>query len=155
MVTDAPLLDTTRAGIESLNEKFAPEHRDRFFLFHRDRQWNARERAWIGWERKRGKIEEFNRLLRGATGTSFSTQVGRLDLLPSVRYCLTLDSDTRLPRNAARTLVSVFAATIPTYPFTPGVHVNYESTVHPMKDGLPKMKDFPAEIGGSGETLPE
>ena len=109
MPPDAALLDTARAGITQLNEKFAPEHGDRFFLFHRDRQWNAREQAWIGWERKRGKIEEFNRLLRGATDTSFSTQVGRLDLLPSVRYCLTLDSDTRLPRDAGRTLVGIIA----------------------------------------------
>ena len=52
-------------------------------------------------------------------------------------------------------LVDVFAATIPSFPFTPGVHVNYESTVLPMKDGLPKMKDYPAEMGGSGETLAE
>src|SRR5438105_2505814 len=52
-------------------------------------------------------------------------------------------------------LVDVFAATIPDFPFSPGVHVNYESTVLPMKDGLPKMKDFPADLGGSGETLAE
>jgi hypothetical protein len=52
-------------------------------------------------------------------------------------------------------LVDVYAATIPSYPFTPGVHVNYESTVLPMKDGLPKLRDFPAELGGSGEAVPE
>ena len=63
----------------------------------------------MGWERKRGKIEEFNRLLRGATDTSFSTQIGRLDILPSVRYCITLDSDTRLPRDAARRLIGIIA----------------------------------------------
>ena len=63
----------------------------------------------MGWERKRGKIEEFNRLLRGATDTSFSTQVGRVDLLPSIRYCITLDSDTRLPRNTARTLIGIIS----------------------------------------------
>ena len=61
----------------------------------------------MGWERKRGKLEEFNRLLRGATDTSFTVQVGRLDILPSVRYCLTLDSDTRLPRDAARELIGI------------------------------------------------
>ena len=60
-----------------------------------------------------------------------------------------------LARHPQWELVDVFAATIPTYPFTPGVHVNYESTVLPMKDGLPKLKDFPAEMGGSGESLPE
>ena len=52
-------------------------------------------------------------------------------------------------------LVDVFAATIPTLAFEPGVHVNYAETVLPMKDGLPKLKDFPTEFGGSGEAIPE
>jgi len=52
-------------------------------------------------------------------------------------------------------LIDVYAATIPTVAFTPGVHVNYAETVLPMKDGLPKLKDFPAELGGSGEEVPE
>ena len=51
--------------------------------------------------------------------------------------------------------IDVFAATIPTLPFTPGVHVNYAETVLPMRDGLPKLKDFPAEFGGSGESIAE
>ena len=106
---DATILERARAGIEALNIKFGTEHGNRFFLFHRARQWNGRERAWIGWERKRGKIEEFNRLLRGATDTSFSTQVGDLGVLPSVRYCITLDSDTRLPRDAAKRLIGIIA----------------------------------------------
>jgi cyclic beta-1,2-glucan synthetase len=61
----------------------------------------------MGWERKRGKIEEFNRLLRGATDTSFAVQVGDLSILPEVRYCITLDSDTRLPREVARQLIGI------------------------------------------------
>jgi hypothetical protein len=52
-------------------------------------------------------------------------------------------------------LVDVYAATIPTLPFKPGVHVNYQETVLPMKDGLPKLRDFPKELGGSGEAIPE
>jgi len=52
-------------------------------------------------------------------------------------------------------LIDVFAATVPTLAFTPGVHVNYAETVLPMRDGLPKLKDFPAEFGGSGETIAE
>ena len=52
-------------------------------------------------------------------------------------------------------LVDVYAATIPSLNFSPGVHVNYAETVLPMKDGLPKLKDFPAEMGGSGVVLPE
>ena len=103
------MLERAQAGIEALNRKFGEDHADRFFLFHRDRQWNEGEAAWIGWERKRGKIEEFNRLLRGATDTSFSTQVGDLEVLPSVRYCITLDTDTRLPRDAAKRLIGIIA----------------------------------------------
>jgi cyclic beta-1,2-glucan glucanotransferase len=106
---DATLLKRARDGIAALNARVGAERSDRFFLFHRDRQWNVREHAWIGWERKRGKIEEFNRLLRGATDTSFSAQVGELGVLPSVRYCITLDSDTRLPRDAAKRLIGIIA----------------------------------------------
>jgi cyclic beta-1,2-glucan synthetase len=106
---DPALLAAAREGIENLNRRLGPEHADRFFLFHRQRQWNARERAWMGWERKRGKIEEFNRLLRGASDTSFRVQVGELKILPSVRYCITLDTDTRLPRDAAKELVGIIS----------------------------------------------
>lgn len=52
-------------------------------------------------------------------------------------------------------LVDVYAATIPSFPFTPGIHVNYASTVLPMRDGLPKLKDFPTELGGTGEAMDE
>ena len=107
--TDADIVDAARTGIERLNLRFGPAHADRFFLFHRARRWNAREHAWMGWERKRGKIEEFNRLLRSATDTSFNVQVGALDVLPSVRYCITLDTDTRLPRDAAKALIGIIA----------------------------------------------
>ena len=57
----------------------------------------------MGWERKRGKIEEFNRLLRGASDTGFRHTAGDLSILPDVRYCITLDTDTQLPRDAAKT----------------------------------------------------
>jgi cyclic beta-1,2-glucan synthetase len=106
---DAAILRRARTGVEALNLKYGAGHANRFFLFHRDRRWNVGERARMGWERKRGKIEEFNRLLRGATDTSFSTQVGALDLLPTVRDGITLDSDTRLPRDAARRLIGIIA----------------------------------------------
>ncbi len=103
---DAPILAAAREGIEALNRRIDA---DRFFLFHRERRWNAREGAWMGWERKRGKIEEFNRLLRGAADTSFTVQVGDLEVLPSVRYCITLDTDTRLPRDTAKALIGIIA----------------------------------------------
>ncbi|WP_248353653.1 GH36-type glycosyl hydrolase domain-containing protein [Anaeromyxobacter oryzae] len=106
---DGAILAAARSGIEALNARLGEGRADRFFLFHRARQWNEGERAWMGWERKRGKLEELNRLLRGATDTSYDVQVGELGILPRVRYCITLDSDTRLPRDGAKKLVGVIA----------------------------------------------
>ncbi len=103
------ILAAAVAGIEALNRRHAADGNDRFYLFHRDRQWNPKEGVFMGWERKRGKIEEFNRLLRSAPDTSFSVKVGDLSILSSVRYVLTLDADTRLPRGAARTLIGIMS----------------------------------------------
>jgi cellobiose phosphorylase len=104
---DAEILAAATDGIKALNAKHGDGGPDRFFLFHRTRQWNEQEGLWMGWERKRGKIEEFNRLIRGATDTSFVAAVGDTAMLPQVRYCITLDSDTRLPRDAARQLIGI------------------------------------------------
>ncbi|HEX2342201.1 MAG TPA: glucoamylase family protein [Vicinamibacterales bacterium] len=103
---DQALLEAARRGVDQLNARHGP---DRFFLFHRDRQWNPRENRWMGRERKRGKLAEFNRLLRGATDTSFVVQYGELSILRSVRYVITLDSDTQLPMEAARKLVGTLS----------------------------------------------
>ncbi len=116
---DAEILEAARAGIEALNRRYGAG--DRFFLFHRSRQWNPSEGRWMGWERKRGKIEEFNRLLRGATDTSFAIQVGDLRVLPEIRYCITLDSDTRLPRDVARQLIGIISHPLNRARFDPGV----------------------------------
>ena len=102
---DAPLLNLAEAGIAELNRRYNKEQPLRFHLFHRRRQWNAGEGRWIGWERKRGKLEEFNRLLRGAPDTSFMALTSDESLLHRVRYVITLDSDTQLPRDVARKLV--------------------------------------------------
>ncbi|HSD33126.1 MAG TPA: glucoamylase family protein, partial [Gemmatimonadales bacterium] len=107
--TDDEILDAARAGVNDLNARHGHGRSDRFHLLHRTRQWNAGEGSWIGWERKRGKLEEFNRLLRGATDTSYHVHVGDPDVLPSIRYCITLDSDTRLPLHAARKLIGIIA----------------------------------------------
>jgi cellobiose phosphorylase len=104
---DAAILAAAADGVRALNTKYADGDSNRFFLLHRARQWNQQEDLWMGWERKRGKIEEFNRLLRGATDTSFALTVGDASVLQRVRYCITLDSDTRLPRDAARQLIGI------------------------------------------------
>ncbi|MFN7987339.1 MAG: glucoamylase family protein [Thermoanaerobaculia bacterium] len=104
---DEEILAAAVAGVTALNRRYAPESMDRFFLFHRDRLWNPGEGVFMGWERKRGKLEEFNRLLRDPVDEGFRVKVGELSILPSVRYVLTLDSDSRLPRGAARILIGI------------------------------------------------
>ena len=82
----------------------------RFFLFHRKRTWNEREQKWMGWERKRGKLHELNRLLRGSTETNFIPVAGHApESIPGVRYVITLDADTRLSRGTAARLVGTMA----------------------------------------------
>ena len=99
--SDASLLQTATDGIARLNQRHGP----RFLVLHRKRVWNASESCWLGWERKRGKLHELNRLLRGATDTSFNTT----DVPADVRYVVTLDADTRLPRDAVRRLIGKMA----------------------------------------------
>jgi cyclic beta-1,2-glucan synthetase len=99
-------------GIERLNRRHgpAPDAGARFLLLHRKRTWNAAEGTWMGWERKRGKLRELNRLLRGATDTTFVSTAGRPLAVPdAIRYVITLDADTRLPRGAAARLIGTLA----------------------------------------------
>jgi cyclic beta-1,2-glucan synthetase len=105
MPDDEALLDVALRGTEDLNARYGSAETKRFFLFHRRRQWNESEGKWLGWERKRGKLEEFNRLLRGAHNTSFIVVTADQASLAGIRYVITLDSDTQLPRDAARRLV--------------------------------------------------
>lgn len=107
MPNDREILAAARAGLEDLNARYGRGRTDRFYLFHRARRWNPQENCWMGWERKRGKIEEFNRLLLGATDTSYGLQLGDPSVLRKIRYCITLDADTRLPRDAARQLIGI------------------------------------------------
>ena len=107
---DEPLLQLAAQRIAELNEKYRrTSSHDTFFLFHRPRRWNARERVWMGYERKRGKLGELNALLLGGVRDAFSRIVGGVDVLSNVRYVITLDTDTQLPRDAARRLVATMS----------------------------------------------
>jgi len=106
---DAELLALAREGIGELNRKHAAGSDDRFHLLHRHRRWNRWQGAWMGWERKRGKLEDFNRLLRGGTDSGFEHDVGDPTGLRGVRYVITLDADTHLPRDTARRLIGTIA----------------------------------------------
>ena len=94
-------------GIARLNRRYGPTAAgERFLLFHRRRLWNAIDGQWMGRERKRGKLHELNRLLRGATDNELCGERRRPPSFPiGVRYIITLDADTRLPRDAVRRLV--------------------------------------------------
>ncbi len=106
---DAPLAALARRKIEELNEKYRDPNGDRFFLFHRPRRWNPKEKLWMGYERKRGKLADLNSYLRGGARESFSLVVGDTDALLNVRYVITLDTDTHLPRDSARQFAGAMA----------------------------------------------
>ena len=105
---DEALLQRAFERIEALNVKYGGPSQDTFFLFHRPRAWNSREGAWMGYERKRGKLGALNAFLRTGVTAAFSLIVGETAALRQVRYVITLDADTALPRDAA----SQFAATM-------------------------------------------
>ena len=108
---DKALLAAAASGIARLNAQYGPAPGGpRFLLLHRRRVWNEGERRWIGWERKRGKLHELNRLLRGADDTTFIDSGAGTPVVPNgVRYVVTLDADTRLPRDTIRRLIGKMA----------------------------------------------
>ena len=115
---DEEILAHGRARADELNARYGPR---RFLFFHRARRWNPMEGRWMGWERKRGKLMEFNRLLRGATNTTYLVVPNEISALRPVRYVITLDSDTQLPLNAAARMVGTLAHPLNTPRFDPRV----------------------------------
>jgi len=120
MPLDETLLEHARKGIERLNEKYPSNPTNsRFFLFHRPRLWNASDKVWMGYERKRGKLADLNALLRQdpsihyaedqGANYKFSLIVGNLESLTPVKYIITLDTDTHLPRESAREFIGAMA----------------------------------------------
>jgi cyclic beta-1,2-glucan synthetase len=101
---DDPLVDLCAELIGGLNEKYASRGMGSFLLFHRHRVYNPREEVWMGWERKRGKLMDLNRLLRNQYD-SFPIKIGDLSVLSRVRFVITLDSDTELPRGSAQRMI--------------------------------------------------
>ena len=130
---DPALVERVRAGVDWLNAKYAPERQDRFFWFHRPRRWNPGEGVWMGYERKRGKLMEFNAFLRGGSGDCFCEIVGATALLPGIKYVITLDTDTQLPRDAARQLVGAMGHPLNRPEFDParGIVVEGYSILQP------------------------
>src|SRR6202050_1029666 len=103
-----PLIDLCANLIRELDQRYSGQQMGSFLLLHRHRVYNPREQGWMGWERKRGKLLDLNKLLR-AEYDSFPVKVGDLSILPKVRFVITLDSDTELPRGAAHRMVGTMA----------------------------------------------
>jgi len=103
---DEAVISAATVAIEALNIKYG---QSRFYFFHRQRIYNASEGVWMGWERKRGKLIEFNALLRQDGETSYSVQIGDLSILSTFRYVITLDADTQLPPGTASQLIGTLA----------------------------------------------
>ena len=110
MPNDDQLVDQAISGLRELNERHGHPSHGPFYLFHRERQWNPAEELWMGWERKRGKLADLNRLLLGdREEIHFTVQEGDLDALDGVRYVITVDRDTIMPQGSARRLVATMA----------------------------------------------
>lgn len=114
---ETQLIKEACEGICTLNRKYNRVTNDTFFLFHRPRIFNVTDKVWMGYERKRGKLNELNAVLRGTNTSFFSTIIGDADVYTTVKYVITLDTDTQLPRDAACKLVGLMAhpLNLPTY----------------------------------------
>jgi cyclic beta-1,2-glucan synthetase len=147
MEKDNDLLAAATEGIKRLNQRHgpAPGGSDRFFLFHRKRVWNESQQAWMGWERKRGKLRELNFLLRGKTGTTFVSIPGqRMEGISAIRFVITLDADTRVPRGVVAKLVGTMAHPLnqPRFDAREGRIVDGYSIVQPrITPTLPANRD--------------
>ena len=121
MPNDEELISLARSGVDQLNKKYAET--TPFYLFHRQRQWNPSEGVWMGWERKRGKLADFNRLLLDSPAalqeTAYTTQVGDVNILADIKYVITLDADTSLPQGSARRLIATLAHPLNQAEFAP------------------------------------
>lgn len=108
---DRHLLNIAIKSIALLNQRYPPGPAGpRFLLLHRRRLFNKSEQKWMGWERKRGKLHELNQILRGASDTTFVSIEGQFPVVPiNVRYVITLDADTLLPRECALKLIGKMA----------------------------------------------
>lgn len=109
MPGDEHLINYAEQLITELNEQHSRVGDVRFYLLIRRRVWNECEHKFMGWERKRGKISEFNRLLSGSDDTTLRVHIGDLTLLRTIKYVITLDGDSSLPRGVARKLIGTLA----------------------------------------------
>ncbi len=104
----SPLVDLAVQLTQELNQRYESANGGSFFLLHRHRIFNARQGVWMGWERKRGKLLDLNKLLKHQFDP-FPVKAGNLDVISNARYVITLDADTQLPRGTAHSLIGALA----------------------------------------------
>ena len=109
MPGDDQLVALVKKKIEELNERYSSPESGIFYLFHRPRTWNRREKKWMGYERKRGKLFALNAFLRERGQSEFSLVVGDLHKMTNIKYVITLDSDTQLPRESVWKFIGTMA----------------------------------------------
>ncbi|MBE0667422.1 MAG: cyclic beta 1-2 glucan synthetase, partial [Bacteroidales bacterium] len=109
MDDDEALLQLVSKKITDLNQKYQGEDNDIFFLFHRPRRWNPNDGIWMGYERKRGKLADLNSVLRGGSEKAFSLIIGNRKIMTKIKYVITLDTDTQLPRDSAQQFVGAMS----------------------------------------------
>ena len=119
MADDETLLDHMSRQINALNARYQRSAGERFYGFVRERRWNPAENSWMGWERKRGKLSEFNQLLLTGSPGSYTTQVGDLSILNTIHFVITLDADTVLPNGSALRLIGTLAHPLNQAEFSP------------------------------------
>ncbi|WP_461206771.1 GH36-type glycosyl hydrolase domain-containing protein [Clostridium sp. DL1XJH146] len=106
---DRKIAKTALEAIKNLNKKYCDKGEEVFYFLCRYRQFNDKEEKWIAWERKRGKLDEFNRLIKGDKNTSYDIISGNINKLVGSKYIITLDADTKLPRDTAKGLIGAMS----------------------------------------------
>ncbi|MEY7999829.1 glucoamylase family protein [Clostridium sp. Mt-5] len=106
---DKSIVSTALHEVKKLNKKYGCQGKDKFYFLSRHRKYNEKEEKWIGWERKRGKLMEFNSLIRGDNTTSYEVISGDIKNLYKVKYVITLDADTIIPKDTAKLLIGAMA----------------------------------------------
>ncbi|MFG5383624.1 GH36-type glycosyl hydrolase domain-containing protein [Yoonia sp. R2-816] len=138
---DEPVQTGFKNGIALLNARYGKSGNAPFVLLHRGRQFNAAEGCWMAWERKRGKLEEFNQLILGEKTDAFSVVEGDIKELSNLRYAITLDADTQLPPGVATRLIGILAHPLNRAEFDPesGRVVSGYAILQPRIEILPKL----------------
>jgi cyclic beta-1,2-glucan synthetase len=141
---ETALIQKAKDSIEQLNLRYGSEKYRPFYIFHRERIWNPKEGCWMGWERKRGKLVEFNSLLSGKERNNFTVQSGDLSILPTIRYVVTLDADTTMPRDCVRQLAGILAHPLNQADFDPetGTLVDGYTVIQPRVQVRPGVANY-------------